>query len=99
MHNNVQGARDKSVRPEWRLLYAHLFRISSYRAPSRGLVSKSYGLRWRLSVRGPTPSLASRQPKIEKYADGDESLCELGVEVCTELCAKLMNRVAGFHVY
>ncbi|HZZ79259.1 MAG TPA: methylenetetrahydrofolate reductase [NAD(P)H] [Gemmataceae bacterium] len=37
--------------------------------------------------------------KIEKYADDDESVRKLGVEVCTEICAKLMNRVAGFHFY
>jgi methylenetetrahydrofolate reductase (NADPH) len=43
----------------------------------------------------PTPIRA----KIEKYADDDESVRQLGVEVCTELCAKLMNRVAGFHFY
>jgi 5,10-methylenetetrahydrofolate reductase len=24
---------------------------------------------------------------------------QLGVEVCTEICAKLLNRVAGFHFY
>ena len=37
--------------------------------------------------------------RIEKYADDDESVRKIGVEVCTELCAKLMNRVAGFHFY
>ena len=37
--------------------------------------------------------------KIEQYANDDESVRKLGVEVCTELCAKLMNRVAGFHFY
>ena len=37
--------------------------------------------------------------KIEKYAHDDESVRKLGVEVCTEICAKLMNRVAGFHFY
>lgn len=37
--------------------------------------------------------------KIEKYADDDESVRKIGVDVCTELCAKLMNRVAGFHFY
>lgn len=43
----------------------------------------------------PTPI----RTKIEKYADDDESVRQLGVEVCTELCAKLRNRVAGFHFY
>lgn len=43
----------------------------------------------------PTPIRA----KIEEYAGDDESVRKLGVEVCTELCAKLMNRVAGFHFY
>jgi len=37
--------------------------------------------------------------KIEQYAHDDESVRKLGVEVCTEICAKLMNRVAGFHFY
>lgn len=37
--------------------------------------------------------------KIEQYAHDEESVRKLGVEVCTELCAKLMNRVAGFHFY
>jgi methylenetetrahydrofolate reductase (NADPH) len=37
--------------------------------------------------------------KIEQYAHDDESVRKLGVEVCTEVCAKLMNRVAGFHFY
>lgn len=37
--------------------------------------------------------------KIEHYAHDDESVRKLGVEVCTEICAKLMNRVAGFHFY
>jgi methylenetetrahydrofolate reductase (NADPH) len=37
--------------------------------------------------------------KIEKFAGDDESVRQLGVEVCTEICAKLMNRVAGFHFY
>ena len=37
--------------------------------------------------------------RIEQYADDDESVRQLGVEVCTEICAKLMNRVAGFHFY
>jgi methylenetetrahydrofolate reductase (NADPH) len=37
--------------------------------------------------------------KIEKYADDDESVRKYGVEVCTEICLKLMNRVAGFHFY
>jgi methylenetetrahydrofolate reductase (NADPH) len=43
----------------------------------------------------PTPI----RTKIEKYGDDDESVRKLGVEVCTEICAKLMNRVAGFHFY
>ena len=43
----------------------------------------------------PTPIKA----KIEKYAHDDESVRQLGVEVCTEICAKLMSRVAGFHFY
>jgi methylenetetrahydrofolate reductase (NADPH) len=43
----------------------------------------------------PTPIRA----KIEHFAHDDESVRQLGVEVCTELCAKLMNRVAGFHFY
>ncbi len=43
----------------------------------------------------PTPILQ----KIEQYANDDESVRKLGVEVCTELCEKLMNRVAGFHFY
>jgi methylenetetrahydrofolate reductase (NADPH) len=37
--------------------------------------------------------------KIEQYAHDDESVRQLGVDVCTEICAKLMNRVAGFHFY
>jgi len=37
--------------------------------------------------------------KIEQFAEDDESVRKLGVEVCTELCAKLMPRVAGFHFY
>ena len=37
--------------------------------------------------------------KIEKFAGDDESVRQLGVEVCTEICAKLLNRVAGFHFY
>ncbi|MBI1831826.1 MAG: methylenetetrahydrofolate reductase [Planctomycetes bacterium] len=37
--------------------------------------------------------------KIEQFAHDDESVRKLGVEVCTELCAKLMPRVAGFHFY
>ena len=37
--------------------------------------------------------------KIEKYASDDEAVRKLGVEVCTEICEKLMNRVAGFHFY
>jgi methylenetetrahydrofolate reductase (NADPH) len=37
--------------------------------------------------------------KLERYAGDDESVRKLGVEVCTELCARLMNRVAGFHFY
>lgn len=37
--------------------------------------------------------------KIEKFADDDESVRQLGVEVCTEICAKLLPRVAGFHFY
>jgi len=37
--------------------------------------------------------------KIEQFAGDDESVRQLGVEVCTEICAKLMNRVAGFHFY
>jgi methylenetetrahydrofolate reductase (NADH) len=37
--------------------------------------------------------------KIERFAADDESVRQLGVEVCTDLCAKLMNRVAGFHFY
>ncbi|MBI3824293.1 MAG: methylenetetrahydrofolate reductase [Planctomycetes bacterium] len=37
--------------------------------------------------------------KIEQFANDDESVRKLGVEVCTELCAKLMTRVAGFHFY
>jgi methylenetetrahydrofolate reductase (NADPH) len=37
--------------------------------------------------------------KLEKYAGNDESVRRLGVEVCTELCERLMSRVAGFHFY
>jgi methylenetetrahydrofolate reductase (NADPH) len=37
--------------------------------------------------------------KIEKYADDDESVRKYGVEVCTEICAKLLPRVAGLHFY
>ncbi|MBI2808613.1 MAG: methylenetetrahydrofolate reductase [NAD(P)H] [Planctomycetes bacterium] len=37
--------------------------------------------------------------KIEQYAHDDESVRKYGVEVCTEICAKLLNRVAGFHFY
>jgi methylenetetrahydrofolate reductase (NADPH) len=37
--------------------------------------------------------------KIEQFANDDESVRRLGVEVCTEICAKLMSRVAGFHFY
>jgi methylenetetrahydrofolate reductase (NADPH) len=37
--------------------------------------------------------------KIEHFAHDDESVRKLGVEVATDLCAKLMNRVAGFHFY
>lgn len=37
--------------------------------------------------------------KIEQFAHDDESVRQIGVEVCTELCARLMNRVAGFHFY
>jgi methylenetetrahydrofolate reductase (NADPH) len=37
--------------------------------------------------------------KIEQYAHDDESVRKLGVEVCTEICEKLMKRVAGFHFY
>jgi methylenetetrahydrofolate reductase (NADPH) len=37
--------------------------------------------------------------KIEHYAHDDESVRKLGVEVCTEICDKLMSRVAGFHFY
>ena len=37
--------------------------------------------------------------KIEHFAHDDESVRQLGVEVCTEICAKLLSRVAGFHFY
>jgi methylenetetrahydrofolate reductase (NADPH) len=37
--------------------------------------------------------------KIEQFAHDEESVRQLGVEVCTEICAKLMNGVAGFHFY
>jgi methylenetetrahydrofolate reductase (NADPH) len=37
--------------------------------------------------------------KIEQYGNDDESVRLYGVEVCTEICAKLMKRVAGFHFY
>jgi methylenetetrahydrofolate reductase (NADPH) len=37
--------------------------------------------------------------KLEDYAGDDESVRQLGIDVCTELCQKLMNRVAGFHFY
>ncbi len=37
--------------------------------------------------------------KIEQFAHDDEAVRQLGVEVCTDICAKLMNRVAGFHFY
>ncbi len=37
--------------------------------------------------------------RIEQYAGDDESVRRFGVEVCTEICARLMNRVAGFHFY
>jgi methylenetetrahydrofolate reductase (NADPH) len=37
--------------------------------------------------------------RIERFVDDDESVRKIGVEVCTEICAKLMNRVAGFHFY
>jgi methylenetetrahydrofolate reductase (NADPH) len=36
--------------------------------------------------------------KLEQYGD-DESVRRLGVEVCTAICERLMNRVAGFHFY
>src|SRR4029079_4320509 len=31
--------------------------------------------------------------KLEDYAGDDESVRQLGIDVCTELCQKLMNRV------
>ncbi len=37
--------------------------------------------------------------KLEQYAGDDESVRQLGVEVCTAICDRLMNRVAGFHFY
>jgi methylenetetrahydrofolate reductase (NADPH) len=42
---------------------------------------------------------APMRAKIEKYADDDESVRQYGVEVCTEICAKLRKHVAGFHFY
>jgi methylenetetrahydrofolate reductase (NADPH) len=36
--------------------------------------------------------------KLEQYGD-DESVRQLGVEVCTAICERLLNRVAGFHFY
>ena len=37
--------------------------------------------------------------KLEQYEHDDESVRQYGVEVCTEICQKLMTRVAGFHFY
>ena len=37
--------------------------------------------------------------KLEQYGSDDESVRQLGVEVCTAICDRLMNRVAGFHFY
>jgi methylenetetrahydrofolate reductase (NADPH) len=37
--------------------------------------------------------------KLEQYGSDDESVRKLGVEVCTEVCARLLPRVAGFHFY
>ncbi len=37
--------------------------------------------------------------RIEAHADDDEYVRKLGVEVCTEICAKLLPRVAGLHFY
>ena len=37
--------------------------------------------------------------KLEQYGSDDESVRQLGVEVCTEVCARLLPRVAGFHFY
>jgi len=43
------------------------------------------------------PQPVARQ--IEKYAGDDDSVRKYGVEVCTAICERLMNRVAGFHFY
>jgi methylenetetrahydrofolate reductase (NADPH) len=37
--------------------------------------------------------------KLEKYGSDDESVRQLGVEVCTAVCERLLPRVAGFHFY
>jgi methylenetetrahydrofolate reductase (NADPH) len=37
--------------------------------------------------------------KLEKYGNDDESVRQLGVEVCTAVCERLLPRVAGFHFY
>jgi methylenetetrahydrofolate reductase (NADPH) len=37
--------------------------------------------------------------KLEQYGTDDESVRKLGVEICTEVCARLLPRVAGFHFY
>jgi len=37
--------------------------------------------------------------KLEQFGSDDESVRQLGVEVCTEVCKRLLPRVAGFHFY
>jgi methylenetetrahydrofolate reductase (NADPH) len=37
--------------------------------------------------------------KLERYGSDDESVRQLGVEVCTAVCERLLPRVAGFHFY
>jgi methylenetetrahydrofolate reductase (NADPH) len=47
-------------------------------------------------ARLPKPLLA----RIDKYGSDEESVRKLGVEVCTELCRKLLDAgVPGFHFY
>jgi methylenetetrahydrofolate reductase (NADPH) len=37
--------------------------------------------------------------KLEQFGNDDESVRQLGVEVCTAVCERLLPRVAGFHFY
>jgi methylenetetrahydrofolate reductase (NADPH) len=37
--------------------------------------------------------------KLEQFGSDDESVRQLGVEVCTAVCERLLPRVAGFHFY